>query len=749
MKFVRMKRSLWCLIGFLLFFPPSAATAKSPVTLNVWAMGAEGKKIREMADRFEAMHPDLRIVTQAIPWSGAHEKIMTSVIGEIPPDVCQMGTTWMAEFATIGALEPLDAFLSQTTDISVGQFFPGALETNRVNGQLFGVPWYVDTRILFYRADLLKQAGFPKPPETWDELQAAARALKKVDADGRPIQYGMAMAPNDWGEFLPLFWQNDGQLLNDDMTAAGVDRAPFVEAASYFKYYFDTEELTPLYQGAGMDLLQGFKTGYFPMFIGGPWMVAEVKNKIPDVRDSFAVTPRPGRKNRKSFIGGCNLVTFRKSKNKEWALKFIAYLSRPDIQVEWYKMTTDLPAARDAWNADILKNDPHLNAFGRQLAWTQAPPNHPSWEQMASAINRVLEKIVRNKISVEEGYGEMVRDLDQILKPTAGTQSNTFKLAVCGGLVLLMMALLLAYFYMGKTEKGQWSPTHPVQAVPFLFPALLLLSVFLLIPIMASLVMSLTNWDIYSLANLDNLTILGLDNYKRLLTSDAVFQKSVFNTFIFVVVAVPMTIAVALGMALVVNSAVLNFKAFFRTGFFIPVITTMVAVAVIWRWLYNPQFGLINLALEKMGLEPQNWLGDERLALPSLILMAIWKNFGYNMVIFIAGLQAIPAVLYEAADIDGVNAWQRFRNITLPMLKPSMIFVCITTVIGYFQFFAEPYIMTEGGPNNATNSIVLYTYTHAFKFYNMGYASAISYLLFMMTLVFSLAQIAYARKTEQ
>ncbi|OGH55356.1 MAG: sugar ABC transporter permease [Elusimicrobia bacterium RIFCSPHIGHO2_02_FULL_61_10] len=281
-----------------------------------------------------------------------------------------------------------------------------------------------------------------------------------------------------------------------------------------------------------------------------------------------------------------------------------------------------------------------------------------------------------------------------------------------------------------------------------MFPALLLLSVFLLIPIMASLIMSLTNWDIYSLMRLSNLNLVGFDNYRKLLTQDEVFKRSVLNTFVFVLVAVPLTISVALGMALVVNSALLKFKAFFRTGFFIPVITTMVAVAVIWRWLYNPQFGLFNLGLEKLGLQPQNWLGEPHLALPCLILMAVWKNFGYNMIIFIAGLQAIPHVLYEASDIDGVNPWQRFRHITLPMLKPSMIFVCITTVIGYFQFFAEPYIMTEGGPNNATNSIVLYTYNHAFKFYNMGYASAISYVLFMMTLVFSLAQIAYAKKSE-
>lgn len=755
-----IRMHLWFLVAAVIVavagcVSPDACAAE-PVTLNVWAMGYEGKMIREMADIFEKEYPgQVRVVTQAIPWSGAHEKIMTSIIGGIPPDVCQMGTTWMAEFATIGALEPIEPFLSYSTDVKLEQFFPGALETNRVKGRLYGIPWYVDTRILFYRTDLLKEAGFDRPPETWDEVDAICRALRRLTPAGEIERCGISMAPNDWGEFLPLFWQAGGSLLTEDMSDVAMDSETFREAMQYYKHFFD-DKLTPLYQGGGSDMFNAFTTGFYPMFVSGPWMISEVANKCPTITDTqdaakskWATAPRAGKKNRKSFIGGCNLVTFTQSKQKEWAFKFIAYMSRPPVQAQWYEITKDLPAARDAWESEALKKNPHMMAFRKQLEWTQAPPNHPSWEQIAFTIQRVQEQIVRGKVSIDEGYDVLTRDIRKIIRPTRADQSLNFKLAICGGLLGAMLAALFIYFMMGSTSREHWSPTHrPIQAVPFLLPALILLAVFLLIPIMTSLVISITNWDIYSLSDIRNLSIVGFDNYKHLLSEDAVLGKAVFNTFIFVLIGVPLTIAISLMMALLINVAFLRCKVFFRTSLFIPVITTMVAVAVIWRWLYNPQFGLINLGLENLGLKPQNWLGDEMIALPSLIVMAVWKNFGYNMVIFLAGLQTIPVVLYEAADIDGVSPWQRFRHITVPMLKPSMIFVVITTVVGYFQFFAEPYIMTEGGPNSATTSIVLHTYNHAFKFYNLGYAAAISYVLFALTLAFSVAQIWYARKSE-
>jgi multiple sugar transport system permease protein len=207
-------------------------------------------------------------------------------------------------------------------------------------------------------------------------------------------------------------------------------------------------------------------------------------------------------------------------------------------------------------------------------------------------------------------------------------------------------------------------------------------------------------------------------------------------------------VAVSLGAALLVNARLARFKSFFRTVYFAPVVTTLVAVAVIWRYLYHPRFGLLNYALAWVGIGPIDWLGDPAWAMPSIILLAVWKNFGYNMVIFIAGLQAIPGYLYEAAELDGAGPWQRFRHITLPSLAPTFLFVALLTMIGYFQLFAEPYVMTQGGPLHATYSVVLFMYEQGFRWWNMGFAASIAFVLFLIILGATLLQIRFQPRGE-
>lgn len=274
----------------------------------------------------------------------------------------------------------------------------------------------------------------------------------------------------------------------------------------------------------------------------------------------------------------------------------------------------------------------------------------------------------------------------------------------------------------------------------FITPALIILAVFLFLPIIESFLMSLTNWDIYGISNWKRIRFIGLENYLKLF-QDRIFLQSLFNTAYFVFVGAPLSMAASLFMAVILNEKFVRFKTFFRAAYFAPVVTTIVAVAVIWRWLYNPDYGLFNWALRSLGIPPIDWLSDVRLAMPSLILMSIWKGFGYNMIIFIAGLQTIPEALYESARIDGANWWKCFRYITLPGLRHTILFVTIITTIGYFQFFAEPYVMTKGGPLNSTISIVYYMYNQGFKFFKLGYASAIAYVLFGIIFCFTMLQL--------
>ena len=281
----------------------------------------------------------------------------------------------------------------------------------------------------------------------------------------------------------------------------------------------------------------------------------------------------------------------------------------------------------------------------------------------------------------------------------------------------------------------------------FIAPALGLIAVFFVVPVVAGFVLAATDFDLYGIGDFSTARFVGLGNFAALL-HDPVFWKALANTFYFVLVGGPLSVAASLGAALLVNARLARFKGFFRTVYFAPVVTTMVAVAVVWRYLYHPRFGLLNQILASIGLPDVNWLGDPLWAMPAIILMSVWKNFGYNMIIFVAGLQGIPTTQYEAARVDGAGPWQQFRHITLPALRPMMIFVGIITMIGYFQIFTEPYVLTggTGGPLNATLSLVMYMYKQGFRWWNIGFAAAVALVLFLIILAGTLLQMRLKRE---
>ena len=283
----------------------------------------------------------------------------------------------------------------------------------------------------------------------------------------------------------------------------------------------------------------------------------------------------------------------------------------------------------------------------------------------------------------------------------------------------------------------------------FAGPALAVIAVFFALPVLAALALSLTDFDIYALADGDNLRFVGFGNYLGLM-QNPLFWQALGNTFYFVLVGVPLSIALSLGAALLLHSRLGFFKPFFRTAYFAPVVTTVVAVAVVWRYLFHTRYGLVNWALSGLGIEPVDWLGDPDWAMPTIILFAVWKNFGYNMIIFLAGLQAIPEDLYEAARIDGASRWRQFLHVTLPMLGPVMLMVAILTLSGYFQLFAEPYVMTQGGPLQSTVSVLYLMYEEGFKWWNLGNASAVAFTLFviMATITYGLLWVARRRGAE-
>lgn len=281
--------------------------------------------------------------------------------------------------------------------------------------------------------------------------------------------------------------------------------------------------------------------------------------------------------------------------------------------------------------------------------------------------------------------------------------------------------------------------TEARAAFLFLLPALVMITVFFIIPVAGGFVLSVTDFDLYSLGDAGNTRLVGGANYASLFRNP-LFWRALTNTLYFSFVGGPLTIAVALGAALLLNAKLARFKAFFRTIYFAPVVTTIVGVAVVWKYVYHARVGLLNRMLDAVGIAGPDWLGDPRWAMPALILLAVWRGFGYATVIFLAGLQNVPEELYEAARIDGAGEWKQFWHVTVPQLGPTFVFVGIITAIGFLQVFAEPYVMTpDGGPLNATLTIVMLMYREGFRWWNMGYAAAVAFILFAMMLVATLA----------
>ena len=733
--------------------------------LLVWAMGHEGTVIREMARRFEDENPEVKVITQAIPWSAAHEKLLTCVVGGVPPDVSQMGTTWVAEFQSMGALEPLNRYMEES-EFNSGDFFESTFDIGYIEGKNYGVPWYIDTRVLFYRKDLLEEAGYDLPPETWDEFLEAAIRLSGETPEGRS-RYGIALPVADWQMFLVTLWQNGGEILDVETLEIFVEDLEFHGAVDFYREFFE-QGAAPL-EDPGHELLWAFSRGIYPMFVSGPWMIDQIRRQLPELEGRWGVGKLPGRKTRTSFVGGSHLTVFRDAENKDDAWKFIEFMSRPENQIQWFEISGGLPASIRAWETGYFDDKPEVSVFGRQMFDTKSPPNIPEWEEVATRIDQRLEEVIRGGRPVPEAQELLRGDIQRIL--ARRLEEGDARVILWMILIsVVAFAVLVAYirgvrikrFLPVKTPEketeydimreppgGMASRGLQRFLIPYFFilPAVLTLTVFLFLPIFGSFLISLTNWNIYTFSELSNLRFTGLSNYMDLL-NDRIFWQALRNTFVFSLVGIPLNVTISLFVAVMIDKKYISHKSFFRAGYFMPVITTLVAVAVVWMWLYNPEYGLVNYLLERLGIPPQRWLSNPSLALPSLIIMSVWKNFGTNMIIILAGLQTIPASLYEAASVDGADAWQSFWNITLPSLKPTLFFVIVMTTIGSFQFFDEPYIMTDGGPLNSTLSMILLMYRQGFDNFNFGYGSAIGYVLFLCIVGFTLIQL-YGRKRLQ
>jgi multiple sugar transport system substrate-binding protein len=393
----------------------SRAGQGDDTTLRIWAMGREGEVLSELVPEFERAHPGIKVRVQQIPWSAAHEKLLTSYVGDATPDIAMLGNTWVPEFVALDALEPLDARVSQSTEVNREDFFPGIWNTNVVDGVTYGIPWYVDTRVLFYRTDLLAEAGYSSMPTTWaDWLEAMRRIKSKMTAQ----QYPLLIPITEWPPIVILGLQSGSTLLNAQGTQGAFSETEFLRSFEFYVSLFN-EKLAPALSGSEIsNLYQEFERGNIAMYISGPWQIGEFTNRLPaSMQDKWMTAPLPGVDGPGvSLAGGATLALFRRSEHKDAAWKLMEYLSRTDVQVKFHDLTGDLPPRRSAWQDSSLAGNRYARAFRDQLERVVPTPKVPEWEQIATKIFEHGERAVRGRQTPREAMTALDRDVGNLLE---------------------------------------------------------------------------------------------------------------------------------------------------------------------------------------------------------------------------------------------------------------------------------------------------------------------------------------------
>jgi len=385
------------------------------IELRFWAVGREGEVAAELLTDFQQQHPQIELDIQKLPWTAAHEKLLTAYAGDTLPDVCQLGNTWVPEFAALRALHSLDELQQHSSTAIREDYFQGFFDSKSVSGALYGIPWYVDTRLLYYRRDLLAQAGFDAPPTTWDEWRRMLAAIKERVGEKR---YSVLLPVNEFEPLLVLALQQPEEVLRDNGRYGNFRSADFRRAFSFYIEMFDREWAPRMSNTQISNVWDEFGNGFFSFYISGPWNIAEFLKRLPaNLKDAWMTAPMPGPSGPgASSAGGASLVIFETSRHKEAAWMLIEYLSRPDIQQRFYELTGDMPPRRSSWKMPALEQSPYARAFHAQLDRVRSPPKVPEWERIAQEMRLAAERAIQRQMSIDEALAALDAKTDAILE---------------------------------------------------------------------------------------------------------------------------------------------------------------------------------------------------------------------------------------------------------------------------------------------------------------------------------------------
>ncbi len=410
----------YILILFATFLILSACNKKTDenILIHFWAMGAEGEHVQKLIPEFERQHPGLRVKVQMIPWTAAQEKLITAFASNNLPDLFQLGNTWIPQFAALNALQNLDDFIRQSPQIKKDNYFEGIWKTNIIDQSVYGIPWYIDTRVLFYRRDILKKVGFNDPPKTWDELYNVSKKIKE-QSKGKE-KYAIYLPTNEWAPFVIFGMQAGAELLRDNNCYGNFSSDQFKKGFE-FLIRFHKKDLAPTGVSQVSNVYQAFAEAYFVMYISGPWNIPEFQKQMQgELSDKWMTASLPAPDDSSegvSLAGGASMVINAQSHKKECAWKLIEFLSQQKTQLRFYQLINNLPAVKATWQASVLKNDPYMKAFFEQFHHVVATPKIPEWEQIAfSKIQQYAELAARNVMTVDEALKSLDADVNRILE---------------------------------------------------------------------------------------------------------------------------------------------------------------------------------------------------------------------------------------------------------------------------------------------------------------------------------------------
>ncbi|MBK7641936.1 MAG: extracellular solute-binding protein [Planctomycetes bacterium] len=690
--------------------------------------------LEEIARRFEAAEPGLEVDLYDEGGAvGGRDKIKFLLAGELQVDVARIDISEFAAFVREGALVDLQPFADADPDFHAGDIWPFALDACRdARGHVYGLPSTFTPYVMYYNRDLLEQAGVPLPRAdwTWDDLLAAARKVTRdTDGDGRIDQYGISLT--QWLQaVVPWIWQNGGELVSADLQHSRLGEPEAVEAFEFLHRLLHEEHVASFDASFANQISQGLFQAGKAAFYGpvGYWETYRFRS-ISGFR--WDVAPLPQRKTAATSVAMTVYVVPRTSANPARAWRFLREMVGPEYQTRLARMGNGVPALVDIAHSNaFLKPDvppQSEQVFLDVLPHARLLPPLANWKKIESLCQSELEGILLVRdTDVPAACARMAAKTDEFLarervrgeRPRA--PSGVLETSLAASAIALAAFLLLR---RGRRE-GPLARAEARSAGRLLAPWAAGFLLFLLGPAIGSLLLSLCDWS--PLAPLADARFVGADNFARLF-HDGTFASSVRATLVYAAASVPLSLALALGLALLFSSEG-RLAASVRTLIFVPAIVSPVILGALWRWILDPERGAANALLAKFGLEGPRWLLDPHWVVPSFVLVSLW-SVGAQMLVFVAALQSVDRTLVEAARIDGAGRWRRLLHVTLPQLSPVILFNAITGTVAAFQVFAQPYVMTQGGPGDASRFLALYVYETGFLHFDMGYASAVAWAL--------------------